>query len=142
MSQSLWKQWHQYYLHELQQRPKWAKARENLKVNDLVLIKGENLAPTFWKTGRITRTFPGTDGYVRNVELRVAGKKRRMMRPIQKLVLLPLDPVDESADLSRGECVQTAATKTSNERRQHHTHTAECGEMRRWDETVRGYMCA
>lgn len=137
MSQSFWKQWHQIYLNELQQRPKWQIARDNLKVGNLVLIKDENAAPTFWATGRVTQTFPGTDGFVRNVELRVAGKNRKIMRPVQKLVLLPLDQVEESVDSSRGECAKTAATAMTKR----HTHTAECGEARRWCDMVYDYVC-
>lgn len=107
MSQHFWNSWHRDYLNHLQQRPKWRRAQENLKVRDLVLIREDNIAPTFWKTGRIVQTFPDVNNDVRNVELLVAGKKRRAMRPIQKLILLPLEPVEES-DSSTGEDVRTS----------------------------------
>lgn len=37
MSQTIWKAWQQDYLHEYQQRPKWNRARVDLKVGDLVV---------------------------------------------------------------------------------------------------------
>ncbi|GFV95757.1 uncharacterized protein TNCV_1728071 [Trichonephila clavipes] len=40
-------------------------------VGTLVLIKDENLPSTKWSTGRITEIFPGTDGKVRVVNLRM-----------------------------------------------------------------------
>ncbi|GFV39406.1 pro-Pol polyprotein [Trichonephila clavipes] len=40
-------------------------------VGTLVLIKDENLPTTKWSTGRITEIFPGTDGKVRVVNLRM-----------------------------------------------------------------------
>lgn len=82
---------------------------------DLVLVIEHNLPPAKWKTGRITKTFAGADILIRNVQLRTAGKKRRMERPIQKLVLLPRDEVEESADSARGQCVATEKTSTELE---------------------------
>lgn len=62
-----------------------------------------------------------------------------MTRPVQKLVVLPLDPVEESDDSSRGECAKTAAVLAPEERQ--HTHTADCGETRRWSDSVCDYVC-
>lgn len=110
LAQQFWKSWHNEYLNELQQRPKWRSARENMKVGDLVLIKEDNMLPTMWKTSRITKTFTGADGCVRNVQLRIAGEKRLAERPIQKLCLLPLQEVEESIDSARGQCVAAEAS--------------------------------
>lgn len=42
-----WKQWMLQYLSELQQRPKWATSRQNLLINDLVIIKDELTPPAY-----------------------------------------------------------------------------------------------
>lgn len=136
MSQSFWKQWHTSYLNELQQRAKWTQQKTNVNVGDLVLIKEDNVAPTFWKTGRVSKIMPGSDGLVRNVELTVAEKKRRLLRPVQKLVFLPLDRIEEIGS-SRGDCVSMAGQARAG----WHLHTSSCGDERRWCEERREYVC-
>ena len=54
ISQSFWKSWSKDYLTQLQVRNKWKTPSENLCVNDLVLIKNENLPPLKWKMARVT----------------------------------------------------------------------------------------
>lgn len=115
MSQVFWKSWQQDYLHELQQRPKWRKANENLKIGDLVIVRDENIPPTLWKAARVVEVMPGRDGLVRNVRLRmpstdggknISGKRSKaqfLERPIQKLCRLPVEVEDEH---SRAQCVE------------------------------------
>ena len=50
-----WQRWSTDYLQSLQQRSKWRVAMENLKPNQLVLLKQPNLPPTKWLLGRIER---------------------------------------------------------------------------------------
>ncbi|GFU21835.1 integrase catalytic domain-containing protein [Trichonephila clavipes] len=59
-----WRRWHLEYLNQLQQRTKWNKPRRNLKVNDMVLVKEDNLPPLQWSLGRVVQVFPGDDGAV------------------------------------------------------------------------------
>lgn len=87
MAQYFWKRWTADYLNELQMRTKWAGAGDAPVVNDLVLIKDENLPPTQWSTGRIVATFPGEDGLTRVV--RVKTKDGEYKRPITKICALP-----------------------------------------------------
>lgn len=68
--QGFWKQWSQDYLHTLMQRPKWRDEQANLKVGQLVLIKGEDIPPAYWAIGRIIETRKGDDGKVRSVSLK------------------------------------------------------------------------
>lgn len=103
ISQLIWKAWSQDYLHEFQQRRKWATERANVKIGDLVLIRNENTPPTFWKTGRIIEVFPGADGRVRNVRLKTATGE--LERPVQKLCLLL--PMEFEAETSRAQCVES-----------------------------------
>ncbi|GFU65707.1 integrase catalytic domain-containing protein [Trichonephila clavipes] len=53
-----WKRWHLEYLNQLQQRTKWNKPRRNLKVNNMVLVKEDNLPPLQWSLGRVVQVFP------------------------------------------------------------------------------------
>ncbi|GBM87064.1 hypothetical protein AVEN_117913-1 [Araneus ventricosus] len=86
ISQSFWKSWSKDYLTQLQVRKKWTKPCENLKVNDLVLIKEP---PIKWKMARVSETYKGTDKFVRAVNLKTTAGELR--RPIHKLIHLPID---------------------------------------------------
>ncbi|GFQ79210.1 DUF5641 domain-containing protein [Trichonephila clavata] len=70
MSQSFWRKWSLDYLTQLQQSIKWQKHQPNLKINDLVLIKEDNLPPLKWKLGRVIKVYEGLDGKVRVVNLK------------------------------------------------------------------------
>ena len=49
MTQSFWKIWSREYLQHLQKRFKWQQAKDNLQSGDVVLIKNENMTPTYWQ---------------------------------------------------------------------------------------------
>lgn len=89
MFQSFWQIWSTEYLHRLQQRPKWAQAKLNLRVGQIVLIKEDNLPPGKWLIGLITGTIEGKDGKVRVVNLKTATST--LQRPIHKVCLLPIE---------------------------------------------------
>lgn len=61
-----WKAWSADYLSSLMQLPKWQRERENLKAGQMVLIRTDNYAPTYWQMGRITKVHAGSDGKVRS----------------------------------------------------------------------------
>lgn len=88
MAQSVWRRWSHEYLNILQSRSKWTKRRENLTVNDLVLIHDPASPPLQWKLGRIIQTFPGKDGIVRVAKVRT--ETGELLRPIVKLYPLPI----------------------------------------------------
>lgn len=87
--QQFWQKWQNEYLHLLQTRKKWNIARENIKKDDLVLIKDENFAPTKWPMARVVETHPGADGNVRGATLKTANNV--VKRTITKLVPLPIN---------------------------------------------------
>ncbi|GFW62670.1 integrase catalytic domain-containing protein [Trichonephila clavipes] len=70
LGSQFWRRWHLEYLNQLQQRTKWNKPRRNLKVNDMVLVKENNLPPLQWSLGRVVQVFPGDDGAVRVVDFK------------------------------------------------------------------------
>ena len=63
-------------------------------VGDVVLVKDSNIFTkrNGWPLALVEEVFPGNDGLVRHVKLRVAYKQldktRHLSRPISKLVLL------------------------------------------------------
>lgn len=91
--QQFWSQWHDEYLASLQQRRKWIARSENLKLNDMVIVKNENMPPATWALGRVVAIHSGQDGLVRSATIRMgfneANKPTYLKRPVQKLCLLP-----------------------------------------------------
>ena len=81
---SFWKRYSQDYLHTLQQRSKWQQQQKDLQIDDIVLVKEDNLPPCEWLKARITDVHPGKDGLVRVVTLRTS--KSTMKRPVNKIV--------------------------------------------------------
>ncbi|XP_054711084.1 uncharacterized protein LOC129220679 [Uloborus diversus] len=85
--QSFWKRWLNEYVSALQQRSKWVREQPNIKVNDLVLIKEDNVPPLRWRLGRVMEVFPGSDQNVRVVNIKTDTGFFR--RPIYKVAVLP-----------------------------------------------------
>ncbi|XP_067142348.1 uncharacterized protein [Centruroides vittatus] len=90
MLQHFWRRWKREYLVRLQQRPKWAAKRENIKIGELVLLKEDDLPPTKWKMARVCELHPGEDNCVRVVTVKLASGQQ-LKRPIVKICPLPLD---------------------------------------------------
>lgn len=87
MSHQFWIKWHREYLHTLNQKLNWQNAQANLDVNDLVFVIDAQTTPLCWSRGRVLETFPGKDGVVRVVSIRV--NNTVLKRPVTKLVRLP-----------------------------------------------------
>lgn len=90
LSEQFW----EFYLKEMfsqsQQRTKWTKPLENLKIGQLVLIKSTLDPKRFFRRGRIIQTHPGVDGVVRYATYRLASGKEEK-RHCKDLVLLPCE---------------------------------------------------
>ncbi|XP_036346466.1 uncharacterized protein LOC118755749 [Rhagoletis pomonella] len=89
LTQHFWKRWSIEYVTQLQQRPKWSQRLRNLEINDVVIIKDDNLPPTQWSIGKISKVHPGSDGLVRVAS--VDTFKGTLKRPIVKLCPLFID---------------------------------------------------
>lgn len=96
MQQQFWKIWSTEYLSRLQQRPKWNRVHNNFLINDMVLIKDEQLPPGKWPLGRITETHPGKDELTRVVTIRTSTGECK--RPITKVCKLPITEKDEEEE--------------------------------------------
>jgi len=88
MTEQIWKRWQQQYLSSLQQRQKWTTKQANPKVNDIVILKEDNIPMLQWPLARIERLHPGKDGIVRVVTIRTP--KGQYVRPLSKLAPLPV----------------------------------------------------
>ena len=100
LANQFWSRWRKEYVQSLQPRSKWTTPKRNLHVNDIVIVKDQNLARNQWKLGRVTEVNPDHDGLVRKVKVLTAdcnldnqGKRVKVNRtiierPIHSLVLL------------------------------------------------------
>ena len=86
LANQFWKRWVREYLPELAKRNKWRDPQVNVKVNDLVLIKDENMPRNLWPLGLISRVIEGRDGLVRTVHVKT--KSKTLVRPITKIIML------------------------------------------------------
>ncbi|XP_044312542.1 uncharacterized protein LOC123037110 [Drosophila rhopaloa] len=102
LQQSFWSRWKEEYLSLLQQRSKWRTSGPALAVNDVVLVKDENLPPMKWPLARIMELVSGRGGVARVAVIRTSSGTTK--RAVSKLCLLPLkDEVGSQAQLG-GEC--------------------------------------
>ena len=78
--QQFWESWSRSYLSSLQKRNKWVKPTPNLKEGDLVMMLDESKLQSSpmakplistWRMGKITATYPGSDGLVRAADVEV-----------------------------------------------------------------------
>lgn len=95
MVQHFWERWKNEYLVTLQERKKWRKEKENLKIGQLVILKSENFPPSSWAMGRICELLPSKDGLVRTVVVQTA--TNRLKRSVQKVCVLPIEPEPQRA---------------------------------------------
>lgn len=89
LTTDFWKRWSREYLTTLQSRNKWRQDSPNLKCNDLVLVKEDNVPPSQWIMAVVTNVHPGSDNKIRVVTLQ--NKNKMFQRPIHKLCLLPIE---------------------------------------------------
>jgi len=86
--QQFLKLWRAEYLASLQQRPKLAQPRENLRVGEFVFDQGDRIPSNRWALGRIIKIHVGSDGLVRVATLKT--QSGVIDRPIAKLYPLPV----------------------------------------------------
>ena len=81
-----WKRWVKEYIPQLQRANKWQNVRENVKVNDIVLIVDENTPRGLWPLGIVSEVKVSGDGLVRTVHVKT--QSTTLVRPISKIVWL------------------------------------------------------
>lgn len=88
--QHFWRRWSGEYLNSLQERLKWKEnTGTQLRVNQLVFVKQQNLAPLQWVLGRVVDVHPGSDNIVRTATVKTI--KGAFVRPLSKLAILPIE---------------------------------------------------
>jgi len=90
MLEQLWRAWSNDHLHLLQNRNKWSESRQDVRVNDLVIVKNPLLLmrPSKCELTRIVQVHPGADGHVCVVTLRTAHAQYK--RPVTRICKLPV----------------------------------------------------
>ncbi|XP_065365684.1 uncharacterized protein LOC135958720 [Calliphora vicina] len=86
ITQQFCERWRKEYLVSLHKRYKWKNPTRDIQVNDLVVIRHEQLPPTSWRLGVVLKVYPGSDGHVRVADIRTTNGI--VKRPITKLVIL------------------------------------------------------
>ena len=86
LADCFWKRWIREYIPTLQQRQKWIREKDNLKIGDVVLVVDNNCPPRRWLLGRVIKNFPGQDGKVHVAGIKATNST--LTRPIFKLCLL------------------------------------------------------
>ncbi|XP_065361992.1 uncharacterized protein LOC135955567 [Calliphora vicina] len=81
------RRWKDEYLKELHKRYKWKNPQRQVETNDIVIIRQDNLPPNEWLLGRVIKTYTGSDGRNRVVDIRTSSGT--LTRPITKVVILP-----------------------------------------------------
>ncbi|XP_073811867.1 uncharacterized protein [Musca autumnalis] len=109
LTQQLCNRWRKEYLHNLQKRYKWKFPQRDLQVDDLVVVRHEQLPPTSWRLGRVVQVHPGDDGHVRVVDVRT---EQDMEAPNELFPEVVLPDYDDDM-MSDGELERELATDTS-----------------------------
>ncbi len=78
-----WKRWMKKWLPSLNPRQKWKTLSRDLCANDVVLVISPDTPRGQWPLGRIVRTYPGRDGHVRVVDVRIG--QSVITRPAKKI---------------------------------------------------------
>lgn len=81
-----WNRFKNEYMSLLQTRQKWFHIKDNLKINDIVLINNSNITRNNWPMGRVIKLYPDKDNVVRKVDVKT--KDGVLLRPIAKLCLI------------------------------------------------------
>ena len=66
-----WQRWSQEYLQQMQKLSKWRTPADNIRVNDIVLIRDETAFTCHWPVAIVENVYPGLDNLVRVVLLKV-----------------------------------------------------------------------
>lgn len=82
-----WNRWSREYVVTLNQKYKWSKRQPEPEIDDIVILRDDNLPPTKWLLGRVLFKHPGADGITRVVTVKC--KNNILKRPCNKLCILP-----------------------------------------------------
>jgi len=104
-----WVRWMREYVALLQTREKWQRPVPNLKVGELVYVVDDMNPRTSWPLARIEQVFPGEDGLVRRVQVRMP-LGRSLIRDRQKIVQLEVQGDHSSTSASPSTDISASAS--------------------------------
>ena len=81
-----WKRWLREFLPMLAGRKKWFQQHRDFRIGDVVLVVDPEQPRGRWPLGRIVEIFPGADGHVRAVSVRIG--QSVLKRSITRLCLI------------------------------------------------------
>ena len=96
LSDIFWTRWRREYLPLLTERQKWYYGNYIYKPGDLVMLTDQLLPRNQWSLGRITEVYPGDEGIIRVVKVKVSKVKKsndtkgvtELVRPVCKIILI------------------------------------------------------
>ena len=71
LTKMFWRRFIREYLPSLQIRKKWNKVQRNLKQDDFLLVREDNIPRSYWPLVRVTETYPGKGGIVRSPKIKL-----------------------------------------------------------------------
>ena len=95
--QGFWKRWSKECLNQMQAHYKWKNKRPNLSVGDVMLLKDKTYFQTHWGLARIVKLYPGEDGLVRSIDVKVCTVKK----PDKSKPRIPLDKLKSRTTIFR-----------------------------------------
>ena len=98
LADQFWIRWRREFLSSLQERRKWHHPEPNIGRDDVVVVVDDDAPRNRWPLARVAGTYPGADGLVRSVRVRIGNSEYD--RPIHKLILLVKSGDGDSASRS------------------------------------------
>ena len=137
--EKFWKRFQNEYLTSLPAVVREHRASPNLRVGDLVFVRGEKFTPRLqWPLARVEEVHPGRDGNVRKVTVRTATSK--LCRAVQKLHRLEFDEEDVSMgenpllpveEIEEGEIIPTDEQEKVSSQEKERVYTRSGREVKR-----------
>lgn len=90
LSDNFWRYFLKFYLPGLQTWQKWQKDKTDIQVGTKVKILDPQLPGALWQVGRVSEVFPGADGRMRTVNIKVGPKTYTFS--IARIIQLPNMP--------------------------------------------------
>ena len=88
---TFWNRWATDYKTTLKHRSKWTKDKDDIKVDQIVIISDDQKPRHRWRMGRVIRADKSeSDGRVRTVEVQMENR-RTLVRPTNKVITLEMD---------------------------------------------------
>ena len=85
----VWVRWLHEIVPKLNLRAKWRQPARNVKIGDVLLVMEKDTPRSHWPMGKVVDVHPGTDGVVRDIDVKIRGKVYR--RPVKLMIPLEVD---------------------------------------------------